>query len=46
MDNQRPSQNENPDHSWGVNEAQLDILGQRCENKSQTVWEKLKTELW
>ncbi|XP_077080066.1 solute carrier family 26 member 6-like isoform X1 [Siphateles boraxobius] len=46
MDNQRFSQSENfnPIPVYGLNEAQLDIQGQRRGKAHQTIWGKLKEE--
>ncbi|XP_051524812.1 solute carrier family 26 member 6 [Myxocyprinus asiaticus] len=40
------SENLNQDHIYGLDEAELDVLGQCGGKKHWTVWEKLKTELW
>ncbi|XP_051759732.1 solute carrier family 26 member 6-like [Ctenopharyngodon idella] len=46
MDNQRLSQSEifNPNPVYGLNEAELDIQGQRRWKAHRTIWEKLKEE--
>uniref|UniRef100_A0A673FW23 SLC26A/SulP transporter domain-containing protein n=1 Tax=Sinocyclocheilus rhinocerous TaxID=307959 RepID=A0A673FW23_9TELE len=46
MDNQRCSEceNFNPNPVYGLNEAQLDILGQRRWKAYRTIWAKLKEE--
>ncbi|XP_016372489.1 solute carrier family 26 member 6-like [Sinocyclocheilus rhinocerous] len=48
MDNQRclESENFNPSLIYGLNEAQLDILGQRRWKVHRTIWGKLKEECW
>ncbi len=48
MDNQRCSESENfnPNPVYGLNEAQLDILGQRRWKAHRTIWEKLKEKRW
>ncbi|XP_058640166.1 solute carrier family 26 member 6 isoform X3 [Onychostoma macrolepis] len=48
MDNQRCSESENfnPNPVYGLNEAQLDILGQRRWKAHRTIWAKLKEERW
>ncbi|XP_036843891.1 solute carrier family 26 member 6 isoform X3 [Oncorhynchus mykiss] len=35
-----------PDHTAMLDEAQLDILGQRLGKKSRSVWERVKAECW
>ncbi|XP_050973562.1 solute carrier family 26 member 6 isoform X2 [Labeo rohita] len=48
MDNRSCSESENfnPNPVYGLNEEQLDILGQHRSKVHRTIWEKLKEERW